>query len=209
MKFFSKPVPLWSHFAVLGVVVLVIGALVAGVAAGLLTPPWLASTLGSQTVVKNEQVVTSIEREEEVVLLTLGAQGISEAKGIPPAIVRDFPWLQKARLMQYSLKVKLGTDTVAIKATDDHQFVVTVPPFIWIGEEDMKIERVFSDDGVLSAFTDQMTEAEQFNAIVGEELQAKYLEDNEQALRDQTEYVFTKLARSIDPAAQLTFEFAR
>lgn len=54
MKFFRKPVPLWSHFAVLGIVVLVLGALIAGVAAGILTPSWLVSAAGSRGVVKNE-----------------------------------------------------------------------------------------------------------------------------------------------------------
>jgi hypothetical protein len=207
VKFLAKPVPLWSHLATFGVVVLVIGALIAGVAAGLLTPPWLASALGPQTPIKNEQVVTSIEKEEQSVLLTLGTQGISEAKGIPPAILRDFPLLQKARLMQYSMRVKLGVDAVSIDAVEDHKFRVTVPKFVWIGQEDLKIERVFSDDGALSAFTEQDSEAEQFNAIIDDELKRTYLEANDQALRDQAEAYFTKLARSIDPAAELEFVF--
>lgn len=208
MRFLRTPVPLWSHLATFGVVVLVLGGLAAGVAAGLLTPPWLASTLGSQSVVRNEQVVTFITKEEQTVLLTLGVAGISEAEGIPPAILKDVPALQKVRLMQYSLKAKLGIDAVTIDATGDHQFVVKVPPFIWIGEADTKIERVLSNDGLLSAFTAQISESEQRNAIVNDELKRKYLVGNDEALRNQAEYHFTKLARSIDPDAELTFEFA-
>jgi hypothetical protein len=207
MRFLKKPVPLWSHFATFGIVVLVGGALVAGVAAGLLTPPWLASALGPQTPIRNEQVVTSIQKEEQSVLLTLGVQGISEAKGIPPAILKDFPLLQKARLMQYSMKAKLGVDAVTIDATDDHRFVVTVPGFIWIGQDNLKIDRVFGDDGVLSAFTEQDSETEQYNAIVADDLKQKYLEGNDDALRDQAEFYFTKLAKSIDRDAELTFVF--
>ncbi|MGJ0390271.1 hypothetical protein [Microbacterium sp. CGR1] len=208
MKFLKKPVPLWSHFAVLGIVVLVLGALIAGVAAGILTPSWLVSAAGSRGVVKNEQVVTSIEKEEQTVLLALGVQGISEAKGIPPAIVADFPLLQKARFMQYSMTAKLGLDAVEVRATADHEFLVTVPPFIWIGADGLRIERVIGSDGVLSAFTTQPSEAEQFNAIIDEELKQKYLAANEPALRDQTEYYFTKLAQSIDPDAVVSFKFA-
>ncbi|GAA1468884.1 hypothetical protein [Microbacterium thalassium] len=209
MKFLKKPVPLWSHFATFGIVVLVVGALVAGLAVGLLTPPWVASALGPQTVVRNEQVVTSIERKEQPVLLQLGVQGISTAEGIPPAFFKDLPWLQKARLMQYSMKVKLGVDSVEIKSTADHEFLVTVPQFIWIGVDDLKIDRVFSDDGVLSAFTPQDSESEQFNEIVDDELKQQYLDDNLQLLRDQAEFYFTQLAKSIDPDAELTFEFAQ
>lgn len=208
MKFLKKPVPLWSHFAVFGVVALVLGALVAGVAAGVLTPAWLVSALGSHSIVKNEQVVTSIEKKEQTVLLALGVQGISEAKGIPPAILKDFPLLQKARYMQYSMKAKLGVDSVEVTSTGDHEFVVTVPEFIWIGEEGLHIDRVIGNDGVLSAFTEQLSESEQFNTIVDEELKDKYLADNQQALRDQTEFYFTKLATSIDPDAKVTFTFS-
>lgn len=208
MKFLRKPVPLWSHFAVLGTVALVLGALIVGVAAGILTPAWLVSAAGSHGVVKNEQVVTSIEKKEQTVLLALGVQGISEAKGIPPAVLADFPLLQKARYMQYGMTAKLGVDSVEVRATADHEFLVTVPPFIWIGADDLQIERVIGNDGVLSAFTTQPSEAEQFNAIIDEELEEKHLAANQVALRDQTEHYFTKLARSIDPDAVVTFEFA-
>lgn len=176
MKFLSKPVPLWSHFAVFGIVVLVLGALIAGVTAGILTPAWLVSSAGSHSVVKNEHVVTSIEKKEQTVLLALGVQGISEAKGIPPAVLRDIPLLEKARYMQYGMTAKLGVDAVDVKSTGDHEFLVTVPPFIWIGEEGMQVERVIGNDGVLSAFTTQKTESEQFNAIIDAELKTKHLE---------------------------------
>ena len=208
MRFLRKPVPLWSHFAVLGTIALVLGALIVGVAAGILTPGWLVSAVGSHSVVKNEQVVTSIEKEEQTVLLALGVQGISEAKGIPPAILADIPLLQKARYMQYSMTAKLGLDSVDIRATADHEFLVRVPAFIWIGADEMRIERVIDSDGVLSAITTQSRQTEQFNAIIDEELKNKHLAANQAGLRDQTEYYFTKLARSIDPDAVLIFEFA-
>ncbi|MBW9093326.1 hypothetical protein JNB62_06495 [Microbacterium jejuense] len=207
MRFLRKPVPLWSHFATFGIVVLVLGALVAGVGAGLLTPTWLASALGPQTPIRNEQVVTSIEKEEQTVLLSLGVEGISEAEGIPPAILKDFPLLAKARYMVYSMKAQLGVDTVTIEATDDHKFIVTVPEFIWIGQDEFKVGDVFSNDGVLSAFTEQDSESEQVTAIINDEVKQKHLAANQELLRDQTEFYFTKLATSIDPDAELTFVF--
>jgi hypothetical protein len=209
MKFLKKPVPLWSHFAVLGVVVLVVGALVAGLAAGLLTPPWLASALGPQSVIRNEQVVTSIERLEQTDLVELSVQGISTAEGLPPALVRDLPILQNARIMQYSMKVQLGVEGVDIQTTADHEFRIAVPAFKWTGMDDFQIDRVFNDDEVLSVFTALPSLTEQQNAIVDDELKQKHLEANQQLLRDQAEFYFTKLARSIDPEATLTFEFAQ
>jgi hypothetical protein len=193
--------------AIFGIVALVIGALVTGVAAGILTPTWLASALGPQTPIRNEQVVTSIEKEEQTVLLSLGVEGISEAEGIPPTILKDFPVLAKARYMVYSMKAKLGVDTVSIEATDDHKFTVAVPDFIWIGQDEFKIGDVFSNDGVLSAFTEQDTESEQVNAIIDDEVKQKHLAANQELLRDQAEFYFTKLATSIDPDAELTFVF--
>lgn len=207
MSFFRKQVPLYSHFVVWGVVLLVVGALAAGVVAGILTPPWVVSAVGSHSTIKNEQVVTSIERKEQTVLLELGIEGISEAKGIPPEMLAAFPQLGKARYMVYSAKVKLGVDAVTVNSTGDHSFEVKVPPFGWIGVDDATIENVFSNDGLLSAFTEQDSEAEQFNAIFDDEVKQKYLVANQQPLRDQTEYYFTKLARSIDPDATLTFVF--
>lgn len=208
VSFLSKRVPLWSHLAVFGVVVVVLGALVAGVAVGIFTPPWLVTAASSHSVVKNTQVVTSIEKTEQTALLELGIQGISEAKGIPPAALKDFPLLQKARYMQYSMTAKLGVDEVKVEATDDHEFLVTVPPFIWIGYDDLEIERVIGDDGMLSALTTQVSEYEQFNSIVDQELKQKHLAGNQQALRDQATHYFTKMATSIDPSAMLTFQFA-
>lgn len=207
MKFLSKPVPLWSHFAVFAIVVLVLGALIGGIAAGILTPAWLVSAVGSQSVVKNEQVVTSIKKKEQTVLLELGIQGISEAKGIPPALLREVPLLKKARYMQYGMTAKLGVDAVEVKPTADHEFLVTVPPFIWIGEDGLTIERVIGDDGILSAFTEQKTQSEQFNSIIDTELKKKHLEGNQEALRDQAEFYFTKMATSIDPDAVVKFKF--
>jgi len=207
MKFLKKPVPLWSHFAVLGIVLLVVGALVGGFAAGILTPPWVATALSSQSVIKNEQVVTSMEKKEQSVLLELKVKSVSEARGVPPTVIQGLPFLEKARYMIYTSKVKLGVDAVTVVPTGDHEFVVQVPPFIWIGEDDTNIEQVISDDGILSAFTTQQSEVDQFNAIFTDELKDDYLEQNDQTLRDQTEFYFTKLATSIDPDAKLTFEF--
>lgn len=207
MRFFSKPVPLWSHFAVFGVVVLVVGALAGGYLAGIFTPPWLVAALGSQSVIKNEQVVTSMEKKEQTVLLELGVKGVSEAEGIPPAVLKDFPLLKKARYMIYSGKVKLGVDSVLVKATGDHTFTVSVPEFIWISD-DVNVDRVISSDGLLSAFTAQKSEIEQINNLVSSADRADYLEQNRQTLRDQAEFVFTKYAKSIDPEATLKFVYA-
>ncbi|MGP6170375.1 hypothetical protein ACTU6V_04095 [Microbacterium sp. A204] len=105
------------------------------------------------------------------------------------------------------MTVKLGVDAVKVESTADHEFLIIVPPFIWIGEDGLTIERVIGDDGILSAFTEQKTESEQFNAIINAELKKKHLEGNQEALRDQAEFYFSKMATSIDPDAVVIFKF--
>lgn len=209
MRFLKKPVPLWSHFATFGIVVIVAGALLGGIALGLLTPPWVTGALGPQSVIRNEQVVTSIARLEQTDLLELGVEAISTAEGKPPAVLRQFPWMESARIMQYSMKIQLGVDGVDIEATGDHEFLVTVPAFIWTGYDDFKIDRVFNDDELLGGLSELASQEEQQNAIIDDDLKQKYLDANQDLLRDQAEFYFTKLAKSIDPDAELTFEFAQ
>ncbi|KJQ54389.1 hypothetical protein RS85_01991 [Microbacterium sp. SA39] len=67
---------------------------------------------------------------------------------------------------------------------------------------------MIGNDGVLSAFTGQSGEAEQFSAIIDGELEKKHLAADQLALRDLTEHCFTEPARSIDPDAVVNFDFA-
>ncbi|MGB3374235.1 MAG: hypothetical protein WBA87_03750 [Microbacterium sp.] len=204
-NFFKARVLIWP-------LVLLIAAIAAGGVFLVVKGPTILSALGISTQESSSQVITSITRTEEVSLLSLGIQGIDskKTKGKDPFFGMELPGTERATFIQYEFKAKLGFDAkhVKIKALDDNAYRVSIPQFIFIGHSDIKLELIADTSGGLSAFTPEIKQLDMANKVLSDKEQSKYIADNEETLREQAEFFYTRIVSAIEPEATLEFEFA-
>ena len=101
---------------------------------------------------KNTQVINAVQREEQVVLLSLGIQGLAEKSSAGEVFGVRVPWTDRTQFVQYSYKAKLGIEgkDVRVTETGEHAYTVEVPQFIFIGHTDEEFKTAVEDNGVLS-----------------------------------------------------------
>ncbi|XKH53111.1 hypothetical protein LG284_14215 [Citricoccus nitrophenolicus] len=198
----SKRRRLWP-IALIAVVVIVLGLLAwTGAFAKML--PWSSASESQDT-----QVITAIERQEEVALLRLGIQGI--AKETANFEVNDWqlPGSAKATFIQYSFGAKLGIDgqEVTVEQDGSNTYRVTVPEFIFIGHDDVEFKLITEHNGALSWLTPEIEQTEMVNEVLDEDAQQEYLESNEEILKDQAEEFYRSIITSVLPEADVEFDF--
>ena len=72
----------------------------------------------------NSQVINAVEREEQVVLLSLGIQGLTEKSSAGQVFGVRVPWTDRTQFVQYSYKAKLGIEgkDVSVTETGEHSY---------------------------------------------------------------------------------------
>ena len=199
----SKRVAKWLVVAV-GLVV--VGALVAvGIAKAF--PNFSLFESASET--RNTQIINSITREEQVVLLSLGIQGISEQRERGSFLGVDVPGSGRASFVQYAFNAKLGIEgkDVTIVQTGESDLLVSIPKFIFIGHDNESFRTVVEDNGALSWVTPEIDTVEMINTILNDDAQDQYIDSNQEILEDQARVFYTAIVTSIDPTIALRFEF--
>lgn len=205
MSFFRKRVLLWPTL-------LVVVCMAAG---GVFLAPVVvqaasaASLLGVTSEARNTQVINSITRQEQVVLLSLGVQGISERKDQSKLFGADIPGSERVSFVQYNFDAKLGIEgeEVTIEQTGEDEFLVTLPEIIFIGHDNESFRLVAENNGALSWVTPDIDSVEMINDILDDDAQDQYIDDNEQILRDQAMAFYSGIIKSIDPDIVVDFEF--
>ncbi|MBO0898401.1 hypothetical protein J1G42_00280 [Cellulomonas sp. zg-ZUI222] len=158
---------------------------------------------------RDAQIVSSITREEQVVLLSLGIEGIAEQTEQGSFLGVDVPGTGRSSFVQYGFNAKLGIEgsDVRIARAGEDELVISVPEFIFIGHDDESFRTVVEDNGVLSWVTPEIDTVEMVNTILDEGAQGRYIEENEDVLEDQARAFYTAIVTSIDPTTSLRFEF--
>ncbi|KGN29775.1 hypothetical protein N802_11370 [Knoellia sinensis KCTC 19936] len=169
---------------------------------------WL-SPLGLESSSRDSQVIQSIERTEEVSLLSLGVQGIKDYDQNRELFGKTIPGTGKTAFLQYNFHAKLGLDGSKVTVTQqgEHDFTISVPAFAFIGYEQPTFKVAAEDGGVLSWATPEIDKIAMVNEILNDDAQAEYIASNEQTLQDQTKVFYDTLIKSVDPEATTTFEF--
>lgn len=187
-----------------GVLVVAVGALAVSVVQGWLSP----FGIGSES--KDSQVITAIERTQEVSLLSLAVQGLRSEKRDREVFGRSVPGSGETVYIEYAFDAKLGLDgaQVDVQKTGEATYVVIVPDFRFIGYDEPTFKEALADGGVLSWITPDIDQLDMVNDILDDEAQQAYLEDQRTALQDQTEVFYDSLISGIDPAAETTYEFS-
>ena len=165
--------------------------------------------MSAETV--SSKLINSVTREEQVVLLSLGIQGIderSEPKSKLLGLV-DIPGSGRTKFIEYSFKAKLGLEgkDVAITEIGDGEFLVSFPDFTFIGHDDVNFRLAAEKNGVLSWVTSEVDTVEMINKILSDEARAEYIEMNEDVLKDQAKLFYGGIIGSIDPSIVVRFEF--
>jgi hypothetical protein len=167
------------------------------------------SLIGTDSHTETTQVINAVTREQQVVLLALGIQGITDAEKNAKVLGVHVPGSGEKLLIQYNFNAKVGIDgkDVTIKKTGPHAFRITIPSFTFIGHSNESFKKVLDDGGILSVVTPDIDETELINDVLNNDAQTRYVSANEDTLKDQAQSYYRNLIASIAPKATVTFSF--
>jgi hypothetical protein len=169
------------------------------------------SPLQTTSASRDTQIVNAIERKEQVVLLSLSIQGISERTAGSKFFGIDIPGSNRASFLQYNFNAKLGLEgkDVKIERTGESQYRMSMPAFTFIGHDNVSFKLAAENNGVLSWATPQIDPVETINQILNDDAKSQYVTANQQILTDQAKSFYTGIIRSVDPSAEVTFDFSK
>ena len=169
---------------------------------------WL-SPVGIDSESHDSQVIQAIERTQEVSLVSLGIQGITDKDQSAKIFGKRIPGAGEKVFLQYKFTAKLGINgaDVRVTKTGEHAYLVSVPKFISIGISEPTFELAVEDSGVLSWVTPDIDRVEMINEILNSDAKKKYIKSNEDILEEQTKTFYDSLITSIDPTAKTTYGF--
>lgn len=185
---------------------LVVGALLA--IGAMRTLPSL-SLFDAESENRDTQVISSVTRQEQVVLLSLGIQGIAEKNEKSKFLGMDIPGSERASFVQYAFNAKLGIEgkDVEVIKTGETDYLVFIPEFIFIGHDDESFRLIAEKNGVLSGVTPKIDAVEVINNILNDDAQDQYIESNKKTLEDQAKVFYASIIAGIDPTSTIRFEF--
>jgi hypothetical protein len=169
---------------------------------------WL-SFIGVHSETKTSQVIQAVRRTQEISLLSLGIQGITSQEQCSHVFGKCIPGSTEKAFLQYDFNAKLGIDgqQVEITKTGEHAYRISVPEFISIGFSEPDFQVAVEDGGALRWVTPDIDQVEMINEILDDAAKQAYIQQNEDALQDQTKVFYDTLITSIDPDVKTTYEF--
>lgn len=196
----ARRVPSWITVVV--ILILVVGAAIAGV---------LLGRLMGATEERSTQVVRSVKLEEEIILLSAGIADIKERREDQNFFgLFDIPGTEREIFVKYEFDAKFGIDgaQVEIDQTGDKAYRITIPEFEYLGSDDPDFESATETNGILSWSTPQIDNFEFVENVLTPEAVADHLEGFRPMLELQAESFYSRIVTSIEPDAELVFVFA-
>ena len=145
-------------------------------------------------------MIQAIERTQEVSLLGLGIQGLTEENKSGEVFGQSIPGTGERVFLQYNFKAKLGIDGAEgeITKTSQSRYLISVPKFTFIGYDQPTFKVATEDGGILSWATPDIDKVEMVNEILNDDARQKYIASNEGLLKEQTKVFYNSLITSID-----------
>lgn len=201
----TKRAPLWAKvLLVFFVLLLIAGAAFAGLAAGRL--------LGA-TESRDTQVIRSITKEEQIILVSAGLTDVVEEQGDRFDVfgLFELPGSERTMLVRYEVDAKFGIEgkDVRIRKTGDSAYLISIPAITYLGYENPDLTVAKEENGILSWTTPEIDKSEVFERLLGEEAVATHIDGFRPVLEDQARTFYSSIITSIDPDVVLEFEFAR
>lgn len=194
-----------KFFRILGLIVTV--AVCAIVALALYT--YEAGNVRQTPEAADERVVQSVAREEQIVLLSLGIQGIREDSNHLRVRNYELPGTARVQFIQYDYRAKLGINgkDVVVEPVGDGEYKVTIPRFEFLGHSDAHFKTVVEDNGALSFLTDDVDTAAAITEILNDDTKRKHIADNTDILREQAQAHYRSIIQAAEPGAKVEFSF--
>lgn len=192
--------PTWAK--VMLVLILVVAAALGGVLIG--------RFLGA-TGERDTQVLRSITREQQVILLTAGITEIKEERENQSFFdLFDIPGSERVLFVRYEVDAKFGIEggDVEVTRTGDNAFRITVPEFVYLGYENPSFETATESNGILSWTTPAIDKFSFVEEELSEEAILTHIEGFRPVLEEQSRVFYTNVIRSIAPDASIEFKFA-
>lgn len=199
-----KRTPLWARFLlVLFVLLLIGGAAFGGIVVGKL--------LGSAEA-RDVQVVRSIVREEQVILLTMGLTDNLDERGEGLSVFGwfDLPGTERQKLIRYDFDAKLGIEgkDVEITALGDNRYRISIPEFKFLGYDNPEFSVASESNGILSWTTPEIDNLEVVERKLSDKAVASHIDGVRPVLEDQARKFYTDILTAVDPDITVDFTFA-
>lgn len=164
---------------------------------------------GDTSESRNTQVIQSITREQEVVLLSLGIQGIAEESVSSTFFGMEVPGSGRSLFLQYTYSAKLGVDgsQVKIKQLGEKAYQITVPQFSFLGHSDVEFKTVVENNGAISFTTPEIDVPKVITEILDEPAKEQHIADNYSALKEQCALFYSGIVKGVDPEIEVSFVF--
>ncbi|MDO5668610.1 MAG: hypothetical protein Q4G50_01265 [Corynebacterium sp.] len=155
------------------------------------------------------EIITAVEREEQIVLLSTATQGLHKTETRTTALGWNVPGTARTNFLQYTYTAKLGIEgrDVRITETGDSSFRVSIPEFSFIGYSDPTFDTVLEDGQVLSFVSPEIDTADIITDILNGQQKTEHINRHRDLLRDQARAFYTGIIHAIDDDVQLQFEF--
>lgn len=191
-----------SVLAVLVVIAVVVGLVALG-------PAVRNSFLDVSTESRNTQVITAIDRQEQIVLLSTSTQGLTEESAHSNLFGKKIPGTERTQFLQYTYRAKLGIEggEVSIEEAGDNQYLISVPEFIFIGHDNVDFKTAVEDNGIISWVTPEIDTASKITEILSEGEMSEQIDSNRDLLQDQARTFYTSIIKGIDDEIEIDFEF--
>jgi len=158
---------------------------------------------------RSSQVIHSVNRQEQVVLLSLGIQGVEKVDSRGQIGDWVIPGSEVEAFLPYEFMAHLGIDggEVQIEQRGENHFIITIPEFTMIGHDDVFFDELIVTGGVLSGTAKKIDQSEITNQILSDEHKAEYVSKHEDILKSQANRFYSRIVTGIDPLATLEFEY--
>ena len=171
----------------------------------------LPEVFNTQREAINKQVVTSITRDQQVVLLSAGIQGLVSEETKVKVLGITVPGSSRILYMQYGYKAKLGIDgrQVKLEKRGPAAYKITVPEFIFIGHSNEEFKVAVEKNGVLSWVSPEVDHTKMINQILSDDAREKLIADNREMLQEQAVAFYAGIIKNIEPQATVEVEFTK
>lgn len=199
------------------VIMSVLATLVVVVLIAALTFAYLGNSIlniGKEPVVvevetSNTEIIKSIQRDEQIILLSTATQGLHTVKKEAKLWDRLPLRGDRTNIIQYTYTMNLGIEgrDVSIRETGDKSFTVTIPAFQSLGFDDAEFKTVLEDNQILSFVSEPIDNVEEINEILNDNRKQEHIDSNRDLLQDQARNFYTGIIHAIDDDVQLDFKF--
>ena len=192
-----------------GVLALVVGLVAGGAVVFAFILPTLTKPVGTVTESRDTQVIQAIERQEEVVLVSLGIQGIAEESAQGTILGQRIPGTGRTQFLQYNYRALLGIDgaDVVLTRTGEDTYLVSIPAFEFIGYDDVSFKTALENNGILSWVTPEIDTAAVITELLDDDAKREHVDANRDLLQDQAENFYRGIILGVSPDAKVTFRF--